>query len=97
MAIDPVCHMQVNGQQTQHKLRHGDKTYYFCSDLCKASFENDPARYLNAPQQDGVETRKVVILGAGQVGSAFAFALTISGLATSIVLLDQRLRLLKGM
>jgi len=32
--------------------------------------------------------RKVVIVGAGQVGATFAFSLMISGLATSIVLVD---------
>ncbi|MBN1842612.1 MAG: hypothetical protein JW883_10075 [Deltaproteobacteria bacterium] len=33
--------------------------------------------------------RKVVIVGAGQVGATFAFALMTSGLAGSIVLIDQ--------
>jgi L-lactate dehydrogenase len=40
-------------------------------------------------QSDFSEERKVVVVGAGQVGSTFAFALMISGLATSIVLIDQ--------
>ena len=35
------------------------------------------------------DERKVVVVGAGQVGSTFAFALMISGLATTIVLIDQ--------
>jgi len=35
------------------------------------------------------EERKVVIVGAGQVGATFAFALMTSGLAGSIVLIDQ--------
>lgn len=56
---------------------------------CKASFEEDPEKYLKALQADFVEERKVAIVGAGQVGSTFAFALMISGLATSIVLIDQ--------
>jgi L-lactate dehydrogenase len=35
------------------------------------------------------EERKVVIVGAGQVGATFAFALMTSGLAGTIVLIDQ--------
>lgn len=35
------------------------------------------------------EERKVVIVGAGQVGATFAFALMISGLASRITLIDQ--------
>jgi L-lactate dehydrogenase len=96
MARDPVCGMQVEEHQTKHKLRYGAKTYYFCSNRCKSSFENDPAKYLNVPQKDAAETRKVVVLGTGQVGSTFAFALTISGLATSIVLIDQRAEVAEG-
>jgi L-lactate dehydrogenase len=56
---------------------------------CKAPFEEDPEKYLKALQADFVEERKVAIVGTGQVGSTFAFALMISGLATSIVLIDQ--------
>jgi L-lactate dehydrogenase len=96
MARDPVCGMQVNEQETQHRLRYEDKTYYFCSSRCKKSFEKDPAKYVNVPQKDAAETRKVVVLGAGQVGSTFAFALTISGLATTIVLVDQRAEVAEG-
>jgi L-lactate dehydrogenase len=40
-------------------------------------------------QKVSSEERKVVIVGAGQVGATFAFALMASGLAGSIVLIDQ--------
>lgn len=39
---------------------------------------------------------KVVIVGAGQVGSTFAYALVISGLSTNIVLIDQDVERAKG-
>jgi L-lactate dehydrogenase len=35
------------------------------------------------------EDRKVAVVGAGQVGATFAFALTISGLASGIALIDR--------
>ncbi|MBW2107760.1 MAG: L-lactate dehydrogenase [Deltaproteobacteria bacterium] len=41
-------------------------------------------------------SRKVVIVGAGQVGAAFAYALMIKGLATSIVIIDQDVKRAEG-
>jgi L-lactate dehydrogenase len=40
--------------------------------------------------------RKVVIVGAGAVGSTFAYALAQTGIADTIVLLDQNRELMKG-
>lgn len=40
------------------------------------------------PPQGG--SRKVVIVGAGDVGATFAYALLQSGMAQSIVLIDAR-------
>jgi L-lactate dehydrogenase len=42
------------------------------------------------------DERKVVIVGTGQVGSTFAFALMVSGLSTSIVLVDRSRELAEG-
>lgn len=39
---------------------------------------------------------KVIIIGAGMVGSTFAYALMISGLASEIVMMDQDLKRLAG-
>ena len=41
-------------------------------------------------------SRKVVIVGAGDVGASFAYALLQSGTAESIVLLDSRRELAEG-
>lgn len=89
MVKDPVCGMEVDENKVKHQVQYMDKTYYFCAMRCKASFEEAPEKYLKALQADFVEERKVAIVGTGQVGSTFAFALMISGLATSIVLIDQ--------
>lgn len=49
MAMDPVCHMQVD---TRHPpggtSTHGAQTYYFCSLGCHTKFDADPHRYLGA-------------------------------------------------
>jgi L-lactate dehydrogenase len=42
------------------------------------------------------ESRKVVIVGAGQVGATFAFTLMQSGLANTIVLIDVNAELVEG-
>jgi L-lactate dehydrogenase len=89
MVKDPVCGMEVDENQVKHQVQYMGKTYYFCAMRCKASFEEHPEKYLKALQADFVEERKVAIVGTGQVGSTFAFALMISGLATTIVLIDQ--------
>jgi len=46
MAIDPVCHMEVNEKTVQWASDYKGQTYYFCAPGCKASFEKDPEIYL---------------------------------------------------
>ncbi len=41
---DPVCGMNIDEKRAS-TVRHGDKTYYFCSAGCKTTFEKDPAKY----------------------------------------------------
>jgi Cu+-exporting ATPase len=45
MKKDPVCGMQVDEQQARATAQHGGQTFYFCSQECKAKFEQDPQRY----------------------------------------------------
>ncbi len=42
---DPVCGMTVDPLTSGRKTLHDDKTFWFCSDSCKAEFERDPERY----------------------------------------------------
>jgi uncharacterized membrane protein YraQ (UPF0718 family)/YHS domain-containing protein len=49
LAIDPVCHMTVETTKPGPRSVHDGKTYYFCSEGCKESFDRDPAKYLRAP------------------------------------------------
>jgi Cu(I)/Ag(I) efflux system membrane fusion protein len=44
---DPVCGMEVDPKAPDAiKTEHHGKTYYFCSDHCKKSFEANPEKYL---------------------------------------------------
>ncbi len=44
--IDPVCGMSVDPNAGKPSAEHGGKTFWFCSNGCKAKFEADPAKYL---------------------------------------------------
>jgi YHS domain-containing protein len=45
MAKDLVCGMSVNEKTAKFKSEHKGKTYYFCSQACKTTFDKNPARY----------------------------------------------------
>ncbi len=51
MAIDPVCKMEVDEQTAQWKSEYEGSTYYFCAPGCKASFDKEPEKYLNKPDE----------------------------------------------
>lgn len=45
-ATDPVCGMKVDPKTAAAEGEYEGKTYYFCSEGCRKSFEEDPERYL---------------------------------------------------
>lgn len=45
-AIDPVCGMQVHVADESPQTRYKDKTYYFCSDLCRDRFSKAPEKFV---------------------------------------------------
>ena len=46
VAIDPVCHMEVDVAGARHTADVEGTTYYFCCPNCRARFVKDPRRYL---------------------------------------------------
>lgn len=44
MAKDPVCGMEV--EEGKICSEYEGKTYCFCSESCKATFEQDPGKYV---------------------------------------------------
>jgi YHS domain-containing protein len=48
MAIDPVCHMEVNEEKAAGHADYNGKDYYFCSRSCEEKFEHDPAQYIES-------------------------------------------------
>ena len=49
MAMDPVCHMEVDEKTAQWTSEYEGLTYYFCAPGCKTSFDKDPEKYLPIP------------------------------------------------
>jgi YHS domain-containing protein len=47
MALNPVCHMEVDEETAQWRSQYQGKTYYFCAPGCKDSFNRDPEKYLS--------------------------------------------------
>ena len=45
MAKDPVCGMMVDEKSAKYKSGYMDKTYYFCSEMCKTNFDKNPVKY----------------------------------------------------
>ena len=49
MATDPVCKMEVDEQQPPGgKAQYWGKTYYFCAPGCRAAFQRQPNKYVEA-------------------------------------------------
>lgn len=46
MAKDPVCGMEVDPNDAAAAVEYDGKSYYFCSQDCADSFEDDPTSYL---------------------------------------------------
>jgi YHS domain-containing protein len=53
MAIDPVCKMEVDENTAKWKSEYKGKTYYFCAPGCKASFDEEPEKYLEGDGGSG--------------------------------------------
>lgn len=49
MAKDPVCGMTVDEKSAAATASHGGKTYYFCAEACKKTFEKNPGKYAGGP------------------------------------------------
>ena len=45
---DPVCGMQFDSEKSEFKSRYRGRTYYFCCPKCKAAFDREPQKYVQA-------------------------------------------------
>lgn len=96
MSKDPVCGMDLDEDEAKFTSKYKGRTYHFCTSRCKASFDEDPEKYLQIAEGNIIAERKIAVVGTGQVGSTFAFALMMSGLADDIVLIDRNRDVAEG-
>jgi YHS domain-containing protein len=45
MEKDPICGMAVDEKAAKYKSDYKGKTYYFCSQYCKTTFDKDPSKF----------------------------------------------------
>lgn len=45
MATDPVCGMKVDENNAPARATYKGRTFYFCSESCKETFEASPEKY----------------------------------------------------
>ena len=43
---DPVCGTQVEPNQAAAQAEYGGRAYYFCSEECRRTFEEDPEAFV---------------------------------------------------
>ncbi len=53
IAVDPICHMEVDIATAAYFSDYEGDRYYFCCAGCKATFEKDPDRYTVASTPSG--------------------------------------------
>jgi YHS domain-containing protein len=51
MAVDPVCKTDVD-EMDADSTDYADETYFFCSNLCKRVFEEDPELFTRSEFND---------------------------------------------
>jgi Cu+-exporting ATPase len=59
MAVDPVCGMDVEPEKAAATSEYEGKTYFFCAEMCKKKFNDDPEKYLatTGPKKAGFWAR----------------------------------------
>lgn len=53
-ATDPVCGMKLSRTTAAEELEYDGKTYHFCAEVCRQTFEADPHKYIHHHRQHGI-------------------------------------------
>lgn len=49
---DPVCGMEFGPGEAATTMEWAGRTYYFCCQACRASFEADPKRFIRREEEN---------------------------------------------
>ena len=44
---DPVCGMEFDSSQAEAQTTYHGQAYYFCSEECRRTFDEDPKEFIN--------------------------------------------------
>ena len=55
MVVDPVCGMHVDPHNAPAQSNYDGKTYYFCSEECKRTFDATPEQYTASAEESTVD------------------------------------------
>ena len=55
MVMDPVCGMHVDPNNAPAQSNYDGKTYYFCSEECKQTFDAAPDQYTASAEESTVD------------------------------------------
>jgi len=58
MTHDPVCGMEIKDTSKAISVIHEGETYFFCTDLCKIQFEQNPEKYIKKDDGKGHDNHK---------------------------------------
>ncbi len=47
MVKDPICGMMVDEKTAKFKSQYRGKTYYFCAQSCKITFDKNPSKFVS--------------------------------------------------
>ena len=56
IAVDPICKMEVDMSAALYSSNYDGKTYYFCAEYCKDTFDADPEKYIDEPVEEEVSS-----------------------------------------
>ncbi len=69
---DPVCGMMVDPREAAGSSRWQGTTYYFCSTMCKESFDAEPAKFAAPSEPPFTTTGPLTAPKFGSAGSGGA-------------------------
>ncbi len=53
MPVDPVCKMEIDKEDAAAEKDYKGTKYYFCSEDCKESFDENPDKFLRQKKAAG--------------------------------------------
>jgi Cu+-exporting ATPase len=59
MVTDPVCKMQIDESKNKLALTYKERTYYFCSEGCRAEFQRHREEYADSNSADKERRERV--------------------------------------